>query len=465
MEQFSWRPSVPDGKEPLWQRLADALATDVRQGTVRTGTRLPPHRDLAFSLGVAVGTVSRAYSEAQRRGLVQSHVGRGTYVIARSAAALAHRRANARINLGMNVPPVGPALAAASETLEALRKRSDIGALFDYTFTAGLPSFREAAADWLRQRGGVTRAKAERVIQTNGGQHALLLACSSLACAGETVLCDLATYPGNLTIAEHGSWRLRGVPADDRGMDPAALDRIAAETGARLVLLIPTLHNPTTVTLDGSRRAEIVEIARKRDLVIVEDDIYRVFGHDDEPPPFADLAPERVVHVTSISKALSPGLRVGFVLAPENDTLFERLLLAAQATAFCPPAAGAMIFTEWMDSGLAAQILEEVRAEMAQRNLLARRILGQVIAEPASARSLHLWLPMEAEKASQIYEAAFKAEVELTPPEAPFVDRSAVSGLRVCLGTPLEVEELERGLQAVKDALDAGHLVNARGVI
>lgn len=465
MVQSNWSPSIPDGDGPLWHRLADALATDVQQGALRTGTRLPPHRELAHSLGVAVGTVSRAYSEAEHRGLVESHVGRGTFVIARSTVALTHRPADARINLGMNVPPVGPALAAANETLEALRKRGDIGSLFDYTFTAGLPTTREAAAAWLRERGGVTRAKADRVIQTNGGQHALMLACSSLVRAGETVLCDLATYPGNLTIAEHGGWRLQGVPADERGMDPTLLDRIAAGTGARLLLLIPTLHNPTTVTLDGARRAEIVEIARKRDLIIVEDDIYRVFGHDDEPPPLADLAPERVVHVTSISKALAPGLRVGFVLAPENEALFERLLLAAQATAFCPPAAGAMIFTEWMESGLAARILEEVRAEMVQRNLLARQILGQAVAEPASERSLHLWLPMEPEKASQVYAAALRSEVELTPPEAPFVDRSAVSGLRVCLGTPLELDELERGLRAVKDALDSDHLVNTRGVI
>src|SRR5690606_32704743 len=108
--------------------------------------------------------------------------------------------------------------------------------------------------------------------------------------AGDAVLCDMATYPGNLVIAEHGGWRLRGVPADSRGMDPAALDRAAVETGARVLLLIPTLHNPTTITLDEGRRAEIVEVARKRDLIIVEDDIYRVFGREDEPPPLADMA-------------------------------------------------------------------------------------------------------------------------------------------------------------------------------
>src|SRR5690606_32684854 len=107
-------------------------------------------------------------------------------------------------------------------------------------------------------------------------------------------------------------------------------------------LLIPTLHNPTTITIDAARRSKIVEIARRHDLVIVEDDIYRVFGREEEPDTLADLAPERVIHVTSVSKGLSPGLRLGFLLAPEDDARFERLLLGARATGFCPPAAAGL---------------------------------------------------------------------------------------------------------------------------
>lgn len=464
MMQFNWKPVIADGGAPLWHRVADALAADIAKGAVLPGMRLPPHRELAHDLGVAVGTIGKAYSEAERRGLVESHVGRGTFVLDRRER-LAHRPAEGPISLGMNVPPVGPALAAADEAFESLRQRADLGAVFDYTFTAGLPAIREAGATWLRERGGIERAQADYVIQTNGGQHALMLACSSLARAGDTVLCDAATYPGNITIAEHGGWHLRGVPADRRGMDPAALDKAAAESGARVLLLIPTLHNPTAVTLDEARRAEIVAAARKHDLIIVEDDIYRVFGSEDEPPPLADLAPERVVHVTSISKALSPGLRLGFVLAPENDRILERLLLAAQATAYCPPAAGGLIFAEWMKSGLASRILGDVRAEMSRRNELARRILGGAMDEPASGRSLHVWLPMEPDRAAQVYTDALKANVELTPPEAPLVDRTAVSGLRVCLGTPLEYDVLEGALLAVKDALEADHTAKTRGIV
>jgi DNA-binding transcriptional MocR family regulator len=414
---------------------------------------------------VAVGTISRTYVEAEKRGLVTSHVGRGTFVAERQEFILAHRQSDGRINLGMNVPPIGPALCAADRTLEGLRAREDRSAIFDYTFTAGLPALRGAAATWLQRHGGVARADPDHIIQTNGGQHALMLACSAFARHGDTVLCDTATYAGNRTIADHGGWDLRGVPTSGCGMDPQELERAIKQTGARLLVLIPTLQNPTALTMDADRRAEILSIARAHDLLIVEDDIYRVFGNTQEPAPFADLAPERTIHVTSISKALSPGLRLGFILAPENDAIFERLLLAAQATGFCPPAASGLIFAEWTENGLADRILGEVREEMDRRVALAREILGPIMAEPGAKRSLHVWLPMDAERASAVFDRALKGGVDLTPPAAPYVDGAAAAGLRVCLGTPLNIETLERGLRIVKAALEEALLVNSKGII
>src|SRR5690554_2796215 len=120
MIQSGWRPAVEEGDAPLWQRLADMLAADIARGALEVGAKLPPHRDLAYHLGAAVGTVGRAYAEAGRRGLVESHIGRGTFVAARRPSRLAHRARSGRINLAMNVPPVGPALEAAGETLERL---------------------------------------------------------------------------------------------------------------------------------------------------------------------------------------------------------------------------------------------------------------------------------------------------------------------------------------------------------
>src|SRR5690606_17491881 len=101
------------------------------------------------------------------------------------------------------------------------------------------------------------------------------------------------------------------------------------------------------------RRDEIVEVARKRDLLLIEDDIYRVFGNDESLTPLAELAPERTIHIASLSKALAPGLRLAFVLPPEDSAIEERLLLGQQALSFCPPAGGGLAFVQWMEDGTA----------------------------------------------------------------------------------------------------------------
>jgi len=369
------------------------------------------------------------------------------------------------VDMARNTPPIAPALSVLEATLTALPGRADISALADYSPTAGLESVREAGAAWLREHGRLSHARADRLIHTNGGQHALMLACATLARPGEAILCDAATYPGNRTIAELGRWRLQGVAADPRGMDPAALDQAAAETGARLVIVIPTLHNPTAVTLDAGRRHELLDVARKRDLMIIEDDVYRVFGRPDDPMPLAELAPDRVLQVASVSKALAPGLRLGFLVPPEDPALFEQLLLAAQASIYCPQAMGGLLFAEWMENGTAVRVLDEVRDETARRNRLARTILGDAIAEPHSPHSLHIWLPMTAERAQLVAARALQANVEVTPPEAPFLEPAAVSGIRLCLGAPDNSETLESALRAVKAALGDGAAIASRGIV
>ena len=465
MIQSSWLPVLPAGDTAIWQRLVLALQTDIASGALQPGRRLPPHRELAFSLGVGVGTVSKAYLEAERAGLLVSHVGRGSFVADRKVAKPRSGPEAGPVDMARNLPPIGPSLAYLETTLAELHRRPDVSALIDYSPSAGLASVREAGAIWLQQQCRLPQARAERLIQTNGGQHALMLACASVARAGDTILCDAATYPGNRTIAELERWRLRGVAADERGMDPAALDRAAAETGARLLIVIPTLHNPTAVTLDAARRREILEIARNRDLIVIEDEVYRVFGRPEDPPPMAEMMPERVIQVTSVSKALAPGLRVGFLVPPDDEQIFERLLLGSLASIYCPQAMGGLIFAQWMENGVAPRILGEIKAEVARRNDLARLVLGDSMAAPHSDHSLHVWLPMSAEQASMTAARALQANVEVTPPEAPFVEGCEVSGLRLCLGAAPDLATLEPALHAVKAALADKPAIGARGIV
>jgi DNA-binding transcriptional MocR family regulator len=238
---------------------------------------------------------------------------------------------------------------------------------------------------------------------------------------------------------------------DAQGLRPDALDEAAATGAYKVVAIQPTLQNPTGRIMSAGRRAQIVAVARKHDLLLIEDDIYAVYAPD-APPPFAVLAPERTFHVSAVSKSLAPGLRHGFLIAPPGDHM-DRVLRAVRALAYAPPAFGGLIATQWIEDGTADAIVAEVRAEMTARLAMAREILGAAIETPMSDSAPHVWLPMSELDAERLAGRALRAGVELTPPSAPVVEPGAVTGVRLCLGAARDREELERGLRIVAAAV------------
>jgi DNA-binding transcriptional MocR family regulator len=300
-----WTPTLPTGTAPLYERLLDALRADIASGALNDGDRLPPQRDLAHRLGLGLGTVTRAYVEAEKAGLVQAHVGRGSFV-RNGTAAPRPDDDSALINLSQNIAPLAPSAARIGETLTRLRRRPDLLENLAYAPSAGLESQRRAGAAWLKRSAGLHGADWRRTLCCAGAQHALTLALSTLCRPGDTVLCEAATFPGFKALADHVGYRLRGVAMDEEGLLPEALDRAAADSGAKVIFVLPTLQNPTARSMSARRRAEIVAVARARDLTLVEDGIYAIFGNADEPPPLAVLAPERTYYVTGVSKSLAP---------------------------------------------------------------------------------------------------------------------------------------------------------------
>src|SRR3546814_2600007 len=139
-----------------------------------------------------------------------------------------------------------------------------------------------------------------------------------LAEPGEPVLAEALTYPGVLDAARLLRRPLKPVAMDEEGVIPGALDEAAAATGARTVVLVPTIQNPTATVMGAERRRAITEVARRRNLMIVEDDVYG-FLLESRPPPIATFAPERTVYLTSASKCLAPGLRAGWIAAPRDQ--------------------------------------------------------------------------------------------------------------------------------------------------
>ncbi|QPC92624.1 PLP-dependent aminotransferase family protein [Mesorhizobium sp. INR15] len=447
----TWKPDIEEGLGPLYERIADAIERDIHGSRLALGTRLPPHRDLAQTLSVSIGTVTKAYGEAERRGLLSSQVGRGSFVTAAAAEGLISAHAEP-IDLAHNFPPVGSTPRHLADALGRLWRHQDFAATSRYTVAEGLESARKAASRWFHRRLELRDPSPGRLIQTNGGQHALSLLLGTMCRSGDTVLCEAATFHGLKLIAKTENLKLEGVGFDADGLVPDWLDKAAAATGSKVLYTIPTLQNPTAITMSIGRRLEIAEVARRRNLLIIEDDAYRaIAGPDSMPPSLADLAPERTFYIASLSKCMSPGLRLAFVMPPDVSWR-ERLLNRVVATGYAPPSQNALVFAQWVEDGIADAILDNILGEMRLRTTMALRALGDTVSRPGAAQTLHIWLPLDPLAAERASGRALRAGVQVTPPDALLVGEG-VSGLRICLGGVADRAVLEHALRIVSQSL------------
>jgi DNA-binding transcriptional MocR family regulator len=172
---------------------------------------------------------------------------------------------------------------------------SSLADRLNYLPPCGLEFDRRAAAEWLTRTAGFGSLDWQTLMCCGGAQSAMAIAFAALCRPGDTILCEAATFSGARTLAAQQSYQLHGIGMDDEGARPDALDRAAVETGTRVFYTLPTLHNPTTRTMGLQRRADIVRVARARDLWIVEDDVYAPYASDLGLPPLAALAPERTL--------------------------------------------------------------------------------------------------------------------------------------------------------------------------
>jgi DNA-binding transcriptional MocR family regulator len=154
-----------------------------------------------------------------------------------------------------------------------------------------------------------------------------------------------------------------------------------------------------------------------------------------------------------LSKTIAPGLRCGYLLAP-NETYFDRVIRTVRALSYAPASFGALIATQWIEEGAAEEIVAAVRREIAARTELAVRILGRALEGPRVKAAPHIWLPLSELKAERVASAALRGGAAVTPASAPIVDATEISGLRLCIGVPADTAAVERKLKVVADALN-----------
>ena len=447
-----WTPTyAPRG--PRYLAIVDALEADIFSGRVKAGARLPPHRDMAERLDISVGTVSKAYAEAERRGLISGEVGRGTFV---TDPRLARPAGAARINLALNIPPPTGADALVAAELAKIAADPALGDLLGYLPHGGSRSHRISVARWLAGQG--VPADGERVLITHGAQHAISISLGLLAGQGEAVLTESVTYSGMLALARQTGVKLHPVTMDGDGVLPDALEQAFRATGARVFYTMPTLQTPTGIVTSPARRREIAAVVARCDAFVIEDDAY-AFLFDMPPAPLVTLLPDRGFYAMSFAKCLTPGLRIGALIVP--DAYRDRAVNALRATGWmAAPLMAEVVARTIEDGGLQQQVMRK-REKAALRRTIADRMLGSRLRYRSATPGFHIWLALpEGRTLTGLISQAAALGITLASPSPLQLLDPRNLGVRLCIGSPETEDELERVLGDIRDILDGAEVMS-----
>ncbi len=444
-----WPPDPLTLKRPAYRTLAECVVRAVEAGELKVGDRLPTHRKLAMQLDLSVQTVSRAYEELIRRGTIGAVVGRGTFVRAGPAETrtpfLPETQHNTLVDCSL-LKPVCEQLHMDHMRAALARLATDLPATAVSSFrpNTALQKDRMASLAWLARCGIQTRH--ELVHLTNGCTSAMTIALMTATSPGDLVVTERLGHHTLKPLTHYLGLRIKGLEIDDEGIVPDDFDRVCAGNAVKALYVMPSGLSPTASMMSLERRETLCAAARKHDVLIIENDAWGPL-QPGRLSPMVVLAPERTFYFTGFSKCLMPGLRIGYLVAPETfgSAVANRNLV----TNWMATAMVAEIASRWVSDGTAAYLLDWQMAALGRRNALAARLLGD-IAFRASPNGLHIWLPLPSPWSEDAFVTHARLHDVAVAPGSAFAISDPVPepAVRICLGGTT-AEGLERGLEVI----------------
>lgn len=440
-----WLPDLTKARAPKYLAIADALGSAIERGTLNSGDRLPPQRDLAARLGVDLTTVTRAYETARQRGLIEAHGRAGSFVRGASPAQIEDA---ARVDTGMNMPPELPGDMlgrAMRDTITTLLAEGS-GLRLQYQPAGGSAADRAAGARLIARAG--MDASDDQLVVTAGAQNALHAILNTTLRPGDAVACGRFVYSGFKVLAARFGLRLIPLPA----MDGDALAAVCRTEQIRAVYMVPTNDNPTAATLDATCRQSIAQTAQANDLTVIEDDVYGALCTT-PAVPLAALAPERTWYVASVSKTISPALRVAYVRAPGIGSALRLAADVHETAIMAPPLNAAMVRT-WLDDGRYDRLVQAMRNEAMRRQAIAADILAGLPYQ-AHPEGYHLWLPLPAGlDGAELADAMRPSGLSVVAGDRFRVAPGTDQAVRISLGGLIEMPRLARALHLIRGHFD-----------
>ncbi len=496
----------PESHIPLYIQLRDQLRALVHAGDLRPGDRIPASRELATMLGVHRTTVANAYAELESEGLIQGHVGRGTFI---------KRNGN-----GLKITPPAPPvlngnegirweLLFADERGEEILSRLTASAPADaLSFVMARPAeeyfpveelqtcvnavlrreanevlklgpsdgygpLKEALLENLRSDG--ISAKDENLLITDGCQQSLDIISKSFVRPGDSVILENPAYPGAVAVFHGARARCLGVPVRTHaepgsalGIDLEALEATLAANRVKLIVLTPDFQNPTGTSMPLASRRKVLELAGRHQVPIVEDHIYaRLHARDERVPSLKQLDRSNIViHIDSFAKVAFPGLRVGWIVAP--PVAIERLRIVKQTTNLHTDQLAQATLAEFMRRGFFTRHVAKMRKVYASRLLALDEALRKHMPEgtrwtrPDGGMCLWLELPPGFD-ASELLIHVKERGVLFAPGRYFYVQSPLPNTLRLGYAG-LDEKQIARGVATLADLLRVEMRKRQRGV-
>jgi DNA-binding transcriptional MocR family regulator len=449
-----WRPDPKSLRRPTYLSLADQIARAIADGRLAPQTQLPTQRQLAEELGLATQTVSRAYEELGRRGLVSGEIGRGSFVRPpqrEPEPPYLPERLGEVIDLSilkpvcevMHLERMKAALADLAKTLPA-------SAVLSFRPNVVFPRHRAVAVEWLRTCG--LDATAGNITLTNGATAGMTIALMTVAPPGSTIVTEEIGHHTLVPLCSYLGLKLRGLPIDAEGILPDALDEACRAGDVRAVFVQPTVISPTATLMGQARRRALAEVARKHGIAIIENDVLGPLV-EKRPPPIAALAPERTLYVTSFTKCVIPGLRIGYLVVP--DRLVPAVANRHLVTNWMAAPLLAELATRWVENGTATELMLWQRNAIRHRHVIAAEVLAGIPFRH-HAESLHLWVPLSPGRAEEEFVSHARLQGVAIAPGASFFTTPDAHhpAVRISVGSTTE-GELRTGLTVVANLLHA----------
>ncbi|MCM3443413.1 PLP-dependent aminotransferase family protein [Metabacillus halosaccharovorans] len=451
---MSWKPSIDKMEKPIYKVLARQLEQDIVNEVLLPGTKLPPQRELADYLDLNVSTISKAFKVCELKGLLSASVGSGTFVsydALSNAYLLEDTKPKHLIEMGATLPD-NASYEPLVLQLKSMLQEADYERWFGYG-RAGESLWQKDAAIKLIRRGGFVTT-VDHILFANGGQNAIAATLASLCKPGDRIGVDQHTYPGLKTVASMLSVQLVPIKSENDEMNPTSFEDACKNENIKGIYLIPDYHNPTASFMSVENRKMIAEIAIKYKQFVIEDASYHLLGK--KPlPAIASFAPEQVIYIASLSKALAPGLRLAYVAVPSQFK--EPISKALYNLNITVSPLLAELTARTIVSNQFELLIEGHQEQTIRRNEIVNKYFTDYTCLGVET-GIFRWLLLPGKSkitGAEFEKLAAQQGVQVYAAERFVVGNSCPDrAVRISVCAPKTIEELEQGLMVLKRLLD-----------